>query len=157
MAPVVGADVPFFLDGGSVWMEGYGERLTDVEPLAGFAVAVAVPPMEIPTAAAYRRWDELDGPRGVDVDGAAIPPVLRRHGPLRNDLTPAAMSLEPELADWAHEVSRLWGRPVLMTGSGSAHFAFFVDVDEATDAADEASGSGLSFAAGLRRTGVAAR
>lgn len=157
VAASVGADVPFFLDGGSVWMEGYGERLTEVEPLAGFTVAVAVPAIEIPTPAAYRRWDELDGPLGAEVDGAALPPVLRGFGPLRNDLTPAAISLEPELADWAHELAGTWGRPVLMTGSGSAHFAFFLDLDEAEDAAAEAVDAAASFGAALRGTGVAAR
>lgn len=156
-APGVGADVPLFLAGGSLWMEGYGERLREVEPLTGFAVAVAVPSFGIDTGEAYRRWDALDGPAGQEVEGRALPPRLRALGPLRNDLEPAARSLEPELADWAEELGRRWGRPVLMTGSGSAHFALFVDLDEAAQAAEEAGEVRTAFASQLRGTGVTAR
>ena len=156
-APAVGADVPFFLDGGSRWMEGYGELLTEVEALDGFCVAVAVPPFVIPTPAAFARWDELDGPTGPYVPERAVPPALRGYGPLRNDLTPAALSLQPELGDWAADLSARWGRPVAMTGSGSAHFGFFADMDEATHAAHDVSDVRASFAAALRETGVSRR
>lgn len=153
----VGADVTFLLDGGSVWMEGYGEVLTDVEPLDGFCVAVAVPEVEIPTPAAYERWDRLDGPIGPEIPGRSLPPMLRRYGPLRNDLTPAAYSLEPELADWSAELSARWGRAVAMTGSGSAHYGFFSDLDEAEAACADVPAARAVFAAGLRGAGVTAR
>jgi 4-diphosphocytidyl-2-C-methyl-D-erythritol kinase len=153
----VGSDVPFFLTGGTRWMEGYGEVLTEVEALDGFCVAVAIPPIEIPTPAAYARWDELEGPSGPPIPERALPPVLRAYGPLRNDLTPAAISLRPELGDWSVELAARWGRPVAMTGSGSAHFAFFSDMDEATHAAGEASDVRAAFAAALRETGVSRR
>ena len=156
-APQVGADVAFLLDGGSVWMEGYGEILTEVEPLQGFCVAVAVPAAEIPTAAAYQRWDRLDGPVGPEVSGRDLPPILRPYGPLRNDLAPAAYSLEPELADWAVDLAERWERPVAMTGSGSAHFGYFADLDEATAACADVPEARSVFAAGLRETGVTGR
>lgn len=157
IAPRIGADVPFFLDGGSAWMEGRGELLTEVEPLTGFCVAVAVPDTEIPTVSAYRRWDEMDGPLGSPLDGRLLPPPLRPYGPLRNDLTPAALSLEPALGDWAVDLAGLWERPVAMTGSGSAHFAFFLDIDEAGAAAAAVEGGRAAFAADLRGWGVVAR
>lgn len=156
-APEIGADVPYFLRGGSMWMEGYGEVLTEVEPIEGFSVLVAVPHIEILTSAAYTRWDELGSPTGPIVDGRDLPPPLRQYGPLHNDLTPAAVSLEPELADWSAELSRQLGRPVVMTGSGSAHFAFFADRDEAAEAAAEVADVRAVFASELRRAGVTAR
>jgi 4-diphosphocytidyl-2-C-methyl-D-erythritol kinase len=156
-APQVGADVMFLLDGGSVWMEGYGEVLTELEPLHGFCVAVAVPAIEIPTPAAYERWDRLEAPLGPEFDGRDLPPILRQFAPLRNDLTPAAYSLEPELADWSVDLAERWGRQVAMTGSGSAHFGFFADLDEATAACTDVPQARAAFAAGLRGTGVTAR
>ena len=156
-APEVGADVAFFLDGGSVWMEGYGEVLTAIEPLHGFCVAVAVPAIEIPTPAAYERWDRLEAPVGPEFGGRGLPPVLRQCGPLRNDLTPAAYSLEPELADWSVDLAERWGRQVAMTGSGSAHFGFFTDLDEAAAACAAVPESRAAFAARLRDTGVTPR
>lgn len=156
IAPQVGADVPFFLDGGTRWMEGYGEILTEAEPLEGFSVAVAVPHIEISTPAAYRAWDELEGPTGATVPARALPPSLR-HLELRNDLTPAAVYLEADLGDWAVDLAARWERPVVMTGSGSAHFAFFADRDEAQAAAGEVGDVRAVFAADLRGTGVCPR
>jgi 4-diphosphocytidyl-2-C-methyl-D-erythritol kinase len=156
-APTVGADVSFLLDGGTAWMEGNGEQLTEERALGGFCVAVAVPHFRIATAEAYRRWDEMDGPIGRVLEDRQLPPALRDLGPLRNDLTPAALSLEPELGDWVADISQQWERPLAMTGSGSAHFAYFLDMDEATAAAAACEGARVAFAATLRNAGVCAR
>jgi 4-diphosphocytidyl-2C-methyl-D-erythritol kinase len=59
-------------------------------------------------------------------------------GPLSNDLTAAAMELAPELADWMDDLSGLLDRPVFMTGSGPALFAYFADDDEAASAVQSA-------------------
>jgi len=141
LAPGLGADVPFCLLGGSAWMEGYGERLTPLPPVAGFWLAVAVPPFEVSTGAAYARWDDLDGPGGPAVAGRDLPPELRPFEPLANDLVPAALSLVPGLGDWAADLRRLWGRSVLMSGSGPAHFAFFPTASEAGAAAGAVAGA----------------
>ncbi|MFP3916136.1 MAG: 4-(cytidine 5'-diphospho)-2-C-methyl-D-erythritol kinase, partial [Actinomycetota bacterium] len=131
------SDVPYFLTGGTAWMEGHGEILTSLPPLEGFAVGVAVPPFEMSTALVYRRWDEMDGPVGQEFSPRHVPPALRAHGELRNDLTPAACNLRPELGDWMEELSTLWERPVFMSGSGPASFAYFLDHDEAEAAVGE--------------------
>jgi 4-diphosphocytidyl-2-C-methyl-D-erythritol kinase len=141
LAPGLGADVPFCLLGGTAWMEGFGERLTPLPPLAGFWLAVAVPPFEVSTGAAYSRWDDLDGPGGPAVSGRDLPPELRPYEPLVNDLVPAALSLAPGLGDWAADLRRAWGRALLMSGSGPAHFAFFPTASEAAAAVAAGSGS----------------
>lgn len=155
-AETVGADVPFALRGGTAWMEGYGERLSSLPPLEGFALGVVVAPVELSTPLVYRTWDELGGPVGVELDPRGIPPVLRDMGPLRNDLTAAARSLHEELADWATELAEAWGRPVAMSGSGPAHVAFFADLDEAAAAVGETPVPHRGAASALpRRTGPA--
>lgn len=151
----VGADVPYFLTGGTALMEGHGEEITRLSPLAGFAVTVAVPPFPLTTPDVYRRWDELDGPTGPVVTGSGLPPPLRPNDELRNDLIPAAVSLRPELADWMADLERRWSRAVLMSGSGPACFAFFSDLDEAAGAAGEAGENRGVTAADLRPRGVA--
>lgn len=133
----VGADVSFFLTGGTAWMEGYGERITPLDTLAGFAVAVVVPPFELPTVDVYKRWDALGDPEGEEVSGRRLPPGLRSLGPIRNDLTPAAIDLRPELGDWLRDLSQQWDRPVLLSGSGPSVFGFFADEDEAGSAIAE--------------------
>ena len=134
VAPTVGADVPFFLVGGTAWMEGFGERITEARIRTDWALAVAVPDFELRTADVYGTWDELEEPRGPALDGRILPPSLRDHGPFRNDLTPAAMRLRPELGDWINELVETWERPIAMSGSGPSLFAFFADIDEAEGA-----------------------
>lgn len=134
-AASVGADAPFCLHGGRRWVEGYGER---VGPLIGegegFWAAAAVPPFPLETARVYEEWDRMGEPQGPRTAGSALPPELRPHGPLFNDLYPAAVGCEPELDDWRAELEDRWGRPVLMSGSGPALFGFFSDRAEAQEA-----------------------
>lgn len=153
-AEATGADVPYFLTGGTAWIEGYGEKVTPVRALDGFAIAVVVPPFELKTPEVYRRWDELDRPSGPELPARSLPPALREFDDLRNDLTPAAASLRPELADWLSELAGLWDRPVAMSGSGPAVFGLFADEEEAREAA-AAAPARAARGAGLRRKGVA--
>jgi 4-diphosphocytidyl-2-C-methyl-D-erythritol kinase len=93
----LGADVPFFLYGGTMEAGGRGERLVPLAPGPAW-FALAWPGIEISTQAVYRRWDEVGG------DGA-------------NHLTRAAFSVAPALEEFA---GRLPGWT--MTGSGGAFF-----------------------------------
>lgn len=131
----VGADVALFLRGGSQLMRGFGEELHEVAPLTGFAVAVVMPEFPLATADVYRRWDELEGPEGWEIPDPELPPTLRGRMPMRNDLLPAALDLQPLLGDFIADVRSVWGAPVAMTGSGSACFGYFTTIDEAADAA----------------------
>jgi 4-diphosphocytidyl-2-C-methyl-D-erythritol kinase len=130
-----GADVPFSYVGGSCRVEGRGDRLTEIEPIGGFALAIVVPPFSLSTPEVFQRWDSLDGPIGDVMPDSALPPRLRGDLPIRNDLYPAAVAVDSRVADWKAELTGLWGTPVAMTGSGSALFAYFSTLDEASDAA----------------------
>lgn len=143
----LGADVPFCLSGGTAWMEGIGDRLTPLAPFGDFWLAVVVPPFEVSTPAVYRRWDELGGPSGPGTGDRDLPISLREHGPLGNDLQPAAVDLVPELGDWISDLSRRWGQPVLMSGSGPTLFGLFPTESEAADALQTVSGARASRAA----------
>lgn len=153
-ASATGADVAFFLTGGTALMEGHGEVITPQEHLTGFAFAVAIPPFELSTEEVYGRWDQLGEPGGDPIPEWQLPPVLRGRLEVGNDLLPAAMSLRPELGDWMADQSAAWGRPVSMSGSGPACFAFFLDVDEAGDALRSVGSARAVKAASLRRAGV---
>ncbi len=134
LAPDLGSDVPFCLVGGTAWMEGRGESITSVPLATDYALAVAVPPFELVTAAVYRRWDELGEPVAPALEARHLPPTLRDIDELGNDLLLAARDLRPGLGDWMAELAEVWQRPVLLTGSGPACFAFFADEDEAASA-----------------------
>jgi 4-diphosphocytidyl-2-C-methyl-D-erythritol kinase len=135
LAVGLGADVPFARLGSTAMGEGYGERLSPIVPApSGYALAIVVPPFELSTPKVYAAWDRLDEPEGPKLDGRQLPPSLRAHGPLQNDLYPAARSIASDLADWHRDLEDLWDRPVAMSGSGPALFGFFADIEEAEDA-----------------------
>jgi 4-diphosphocytidyl-2C-methyl-D-erythritol kinase len=101
LAPIaagVGADVPFFLAGGTALAEGKGELLTQL-PTEPACFAVAWPGIELSTAAVYKAWDDVGGDQ---------PNELRR----------AAERVEPMVQDFAARLGHHWQ----MTGSGSAFF-----------------------------------
>lgn len=155
VASSVGADVPLFLIGGTLMMRGIGEELEPLEPLDGFAVAVVIPHFGLETAEVYRRWDRMEGPTGPPLADASLPPRLRGGMPMRNDLFPAAVDLEPLLGDFMADVASVWGTAVSMTGSGSACFGYFATHDEAADAAAAVGDlAGEARGAKLRPDGV---
>jgi 4-diphosphocytidyl-2-C-methyl-D-erythritol kinase len=130
----LGADVPLFLTGGTLRMSGFGEKIAPEQGLGGFSFAIAVPDFGLLTAEVYSRWDELEGPVGEELPAQSTPPQLRGGMPLRNDLLPAAISLEPRLGDFMADLRAAWGNAVCLTGSGSACFGYFPDLTEANDA-----------------------
>ncbi len=136
-AAEIGADVTFCLYGGLRRISGYGERLGS--PMAAtrdLFVVVCVPPFPLETIRVYRAWDVLDGPEGPNIAGHDLPPALREHAPLRNDLYPAAAACEPLLDDWRSELENRWDRRIFLTGSGPALFGLFIDHGEAQEALD---------------------
>lgn len=104
-ACTIGADVAFCLVGGRARVTGIGEV---VEPLPHVdrTVTLVIPPLQVSTPAVYRAWDDLGGPRAP--------------GP--NDLEPAALLVEPELARWRDRIADLSGRRPVLAGSGATWF-----------------------------------
>lgn len=154
VSPDVGADVPLFIDGGTKDIEGYGEIVSEVPPLVGFALAVVVPDFELSTGEVYSRWDALGEPVGFEVPDRFLPPGLRHAQPIRNDLFRAAVDVEPALGDFVSDVSIAWDGAVLLTGSGSSCFGFFSDVDEAEEAATSIPNTRAARGVALRPRGV---
>jgi len=135
LAADLGSDVPFAVVGGTAIVTGRGEFVAPLPDAVGFALAIVVPPIVLGTAAVFRSWDELGGPSGPAIAGTDLPPALRDHAPLVNDLYPAAVVVAPEIDEWRAELSHRWGLPVAMTGSGAALFSYFPTRGEAEDAA----------------------
>lgn len=135
VAASLGSDVPFSLVGGSALVRGRGEIVDRMEPLSGFALVIVVPPFALSTPSVFREWDRLGEPLGTAMSDADLPPVLRGGEPIRNDLLPAAISMEPRVGEWIDELGSILGLPISMTGSGSGLFAYFSTEDEAADAA----------------------
>lgn len=103
LAASLGADVPFCVRGGRARVGGVGEVLDRLPCRSGIAYTLLTPPLAVPTAQAYRAWDELGGPTA--------------DGP--NDLEPAALRVEPGLAAWRTRLGDATGQTPVLAGSGS--------------------------------------
>ncbi len=105
LAAMLGADVPFCLVGGRARVTGIGEV---VAPLAAQdrTFTLLVPDLHVSTPAVYARWDRLGGPTA--------------DGP--NDLEPAALAVEPRLAEARERLRTLTGRAPVLAGSGATWF-----------------------------------
>jgi 4-diphosphocytidyl-2-C-methyl-D-erythritol kinase len=104
IARQLGADVPFFLTGGTAIAGQRGDHLTPI-PTQPMWFAIAWPGVELPTPDVYRAWDDMEKPPA--------------NSP--NHLTEAATSIEPRLKEFANTLnSHQHGWQ--MTGSGSAFF-----------------------------------
>ena len=113
----VGSDVPALVLGGTVLMEGRGERVRRARPTRGGSRSCAtesewsqlvlrIPPVNASTARVYAEFREED------------------HGKFRNDLQPAACRLYPAIAETITEMEAEGLENVQMSGSGSAVFGW---------------------------------
>ena len=101
VAAAVGADVSFFLVGGTALATGRGERLRALEDIVATPLIVAAPAVEVSTAEVYRHWRPGRGPAAGCRDEALLPPAAARREAapwLRgNDLEPVVRRLHPEV------------------------------------------------------------
>jgi 4-diphosphocytidyl-2-C-methyl-D-erythritol kinase len=126
IALTLGADVPFFVGGHAAIARGIGEHLTPVS-LPGLWLLVAVPPVQVPTAAMFAA-SELTR----DTPSAKMNVFSAVYG--RNDLEPVAAARFPEVASALADL-RAIAPQARMTGSGAALFAAFGSAWEARAAA----------------------
>jgi 4-diphosphocytidyl-2-C-methyl-D-erythritol kinase len=104
-ASMLGADVAFCLAGGRATVTGIGE-IVDPLPAMAMDFTLVIPPLSCSTPAVYRAWDELGGPTD--------------EGP--NDLTPAALVVEPRLHRWRDRIREAAGQEPVLAGSGATWF-----------------------------------
>lgn len=139
LAGKLGSDVPFFLHLPSAICRGRGELITPVAAPAPKAILLFLLKIAMPTAAVYRRFDELALGSDLAQVERELPdvslPTRELLGVLVNDLERAAFSISPELGEMRGRAEQLAGRPVRMSGSGSTLFTLYDSAAEAQVAA----------------------
>jgi 4-diphosphocytidyl-2-C-methyl-D-erythritol kinase len=132
----LGADVPFFARGGAAALVGgRGEQVQRLKaPALEPGIILVTPPFGLSTAQVFARFDELEPPQARDQP--SIEEALSDPAPLRdaNDLWPAAVSVEPRLAQIRDELERFTQAPWMMSGSGSTLFSLHPSPGEAAEA-----------------------
>lgn len=150
MAARLGADVAFFASGAPAALAwGRGERLFRLVPCPPAApVLIAVPPVAVATADAYRWWDEMHpepstrGPVVLDADAFSSWGSIGRLG--GNDFEVPVFSRHPELRALYERLAQTGPLWVRLCGSGSAVAAVYRTARDRDDAAATVAGKGVA-------------
>jgi 4-diphosphocytidyl-2-C-methyl-D-erythritol kinase len=117
LAAALGADVPFFLSGGTVLGEGIGEALTALPEITPQAIALFIPALPVSTALIFSRFS---------LTKAAFPSKIQLFlqkgdfSVLENELENVTFVLFPEIREIKRKMLQGGCDFVQMTGSGSA-------------------------------------
>ena len=149
LAVNVGADVPFFLYGGTCLCESVGEDIDQLKPLAGIPLLIVKPSKGVSTPECFRAIDSKPLPAFDEERYAAYIETLNSEDKeplerflegadlLTNDLEIPSVEFIPEIGKAMELLLKTGARYSRMTGSGSAVFAMY-DSEEARDAAYKA-------------------
>lgn len=144
---VLGADVPFFLTGGTALVKGLGEQVTPIEPLTPpWHLVIVKPRIGVSTAGAYAALDAVPNRRS----GTATDVMLNGEMRLGNDFEAVILPAYPEIAaayaalSWTPQTDESF-KP-LLCGSGSAIFKRVPTHEEGERLAERIEAAGLGKA-----------
>jgi len=127
LAAGLGADVPFFLQGGPCIAEGIGEILTPVAGWPAFWYVIVMPPIAVSTAWAFGQLKlQLTEPQKDCIHKTLGAGVFRISDILENDLERVTASRFPIIHTLKNSLMEAGAIGSLMTGSGPAVFGMFV-------------------------------
>ena len=136
LAMKIGADVPFFIRGGTQLGEGIGEILTPINVQLDFTFLLVIPPVFISTEWAY---NELKNVLEDRVEKANFADLFKRDEIpfelFQNDFERIVIPAHPEIGEIKDSLLNNRARYASLSGSGSTVFGMF-DEDTAAKAAE---------------------
>jgi 4-diphosphocytidyl-2-C-methyl-D-erythritol kinase len=145
VAATLGADVPFFLTGGTALGLGRGDEVYPLADMPRHWIVLLVPGFGVSTTEAYGWWDaERELARGPIVrEPQHVPgPWPSRSAQLINDFEIPIARHHPEIDQMKAALRRAGAVAAAMSGSGSAVFGLFQHRRDAAAAVAGLSGSG---------------
>jgi 4-diphosphocytidyl-2-C-methyl-D-erythritol kinase len=134
VAARLGADVPFFLQGGTALGVHRGDVIFPLSDFPPHWVVVAKPVFGVSTADAFRWYDEDSN---EDREARTAPIVWKiPSSELRNDLEGSVVARHPMIGRIARRLERCGALYAAMSGSGSAVFGLFRSASAARSAAN---------------------
>jgi 4-diphosphocytidyl-2-C-methyl-D-erythritol kinase len=117
LASAIGADVPYFLEGGTALGRARGDRLSRLHDIPRAWVVLVVPRFRVSTAEAFGWWDTQEGrSRRSHRDGRAG---------ITNDLQRVVSRRHPVVSRLVVALERRGAFQASLSGSGSAVFGLF--------------------------------
>jgi 4-diphosphocytidyl-2-C-methyl-D-erythritol kinase len=132
----LGADVPFFLYGGTALGTGTGTDIKPLEDTSKMELLIITPGVKVSTAEAYKAL----GARALTKDEAAANLSVSRteadfsvphSGVICNDFEPVVVGLYPEIGRARDALKSVGAGRTLLSGSGSSVFGVFESKGEA--------------------------
>jgi len=145
VAAALGADVPFFLSGGTALGLGRGDEVYPLADLPRHWIVLLVPGFGVSTRDAYDWYDsERELARGVSArEPQHVPgPWPSRAAQMINDLEAPIARHHPEIDQMRTALRRAGALAAAMSGSGSTVFGLFQKRSDALSAVERLSGSG---------------
>jgi 4-diphosphocytidyl-2-C-methyl-D-erythritol kinase len=135
-ASVLGADVPYFLEGGLCFGTGRGDTIKPLQDLPPFFCVVILPDLFVSTAAIYANFRSAltSGDKDSKIIGFLDNQDL---GGLENGLEETVFNLYPQIKDSKSLLQSWKPRLSLVCGSGSALFGLFQEKQMAEKAFEE--------------------
>jgi 4-diphosphocytidyl-2-C-methyl-D-erythritol kinase len=138
LAANLGADVPFFLVGGTARGRGKGDRIEALPPIGELPILLGIPPFGVSTAEVFSRVGTRLTLPGI---GVSLPRPSAHKWPEENDFQFAVNDLEavvfelrPELEQFRDALRRAGSRSALLSGSGSVVYGVFESPADAEQA-----------------------
>lgn len=128
IATEIGADVPFFINGGTQVGAGVGEKLTPLGQVAAGWYLLVVPPIEINTARAYDDLKKHLNPRRKKINFTGF--FQGRNTPwelFENDFERIVIPTHPEVGEIKKALQQGGAYYASLSGSGSTVFGIFDD------------------------------
>jgi 4-diphosphocytidyl-2-C-methyl-D-erythritol kinase len=145
IAATLGADVPFFLAGGTALGLGRGDEVYPLADLPRHWIVLVIPGFGVSSADAYKWYDEeRDLARGGSArEPQHVPgPWPSRAAQMINDLEAAIARHHPEIDQMKLALRRAGALAAAMSGSGSTVFGLFQRRKDAVTAVTRLSGAG---------------
>ncbi len=138
----LGSDVPFFLAGNAALVEGFGEKVTPVEMKKSSTLLIVKPSISVSTAWAYSAYDKNMKLTKKDIDIKLFIQALNDNNFAKlatladNELEPAVISSYPVIKELKKKLIESGALFSSMTGSGSAVYGVFHDIQRAKKASE---------------------
>ena len=154
IATSLGADVPFFLEGGCALATGIGASISPLPDIEVQHLVVVTPKAGVSTAKAYAAFSStaLTTMNADPILSSSHKEAISRHsvpwslpGDLINDFESLIFDIEPEIRRTKETVLQAGAIGALLAGSGSSVFGIFADYD-----AQQRAVNGIKKEAGWR-------
>ncbi len=144
LAATLGADVPFFLSGGTALGLGRGDEVYPLADLPRHWIVLLIPGFGVSTIDAFRWYDaEREQGRPAAGEPQYVPgPWPSRAAQMINDLEGPISRHHPEIEEMKLQLRRHGALAAAMSGSGSTVFGLFQQRREAVSAAARLATSG---------------